>query len=487
MRRVGRHTLVYGAGMMLTRAVSFIMLPVYTRYLTPADYGVMELIGMTLDIISIVAGAKLALGIFRYYHKAEQERDRNAVVSTALVALGASYGVIGAITYAIAEPLSRLVFTSMQYAPLIKLAAVTLALQSLQLVPLSYARLRERSVLFVIANTLKLAMQLGFNIYFVVYQGSGVRGVFLGNLIASALVGAWLCVYVVRDVGLRLSPVATGQLLRYGIPLIGTQFATFIVTFADRYFLQRSDTMSTVGLYSLAYQFGFLLAAIGYIPFEMVWEPMRFEIAKRADRDDVFARGFLYMNVVLITTAVGISLFVPDVLRIMTTPAFFSAADLVPVILIGYVFQGWAQIQDIGILMSEKTAYSTLANWAAALVALAAYALLIPRYHGMGAAVATALAFATRYGWIYFFSQRLWHVEYRWSPVVRLCAVSVIVCTAGALLPHASLIVSLSTRIGLLAVYFLGMWHSNVLSEEDRLLVRRWIASPRLALATLRA
>jgi O-antigen/teichoic acid export membrane protein len=151
------------------------------------------------------------------------------------------------------------------------------------------------------------------------------------------------------------------------------------------------------------------------------------------------------------------------------------------------VFQGWAQIQDIGILMSEKTAYSTLANWAAALVALAAYALLIPRYHGMGAAVATALAFATRYGWIYFFSQRLWHVEYRWSPVVRLCAVSVIVCTAGALLPHASLIVSLSTRIGLLAVYFLGMWHSNVLSEEDRLLVRRWIASPRLALATLRA
>jgi hypothetical protein len=65
--------------------------------------------------------------------------------------------------------------------------------------------------------------------------------------------------------------------------------------------------------------------------------------------------------------------------------------------------------------------------------------------------------------------------------------VSVIVCTAGALLPHASLIVSLSTRIGLLAVYFLGMWHSNVLSEEDRLLVRRWIASPRLALATLRA
>jgi O-antigen/teichoic acid export membrane protein len=487
MGRVGRHTLVYGAGMMLTRAVSFIMLPVYTRFLTPADYGVMELIGMTLDIISIVAGAKLALGIFRYYHKAEGERERNAVVSTALVALGSSYGVIGAITYVIAKPLSLLVFTSPQYAPLIQLAAITLALQSLQLVPLSYARLRERSGLFVIANALKLAMQLGFNIYFVVYHGMGVRGVFLGNLAASAIVGAWLCAYVVRDVGLRLSPVATRQLLRYGVPLIGTQFATFIVTFGDRYFLQRAGTMGDVGLYSLAYQFGFLLAAIGYIPFEMVWEPMRFEIAKRGDRDDVFARGFLYMNLVLLTTAVGLSLFVPDVLRIMTTPAFYSAADLVPVILIAYVLQGWAQIQDIGILMSEKTVYSTLANWAAALVALAAYALLIPRYHGMGAAVATAIAFATRYGWIYFFSQRLWRVEYNWSPVVRLCAVSVVVCIAGALLPRASLVTSLGLRMGLLAVYFFAVWHASVLSNDDRLLVRRWILSPRLALTMLRA
>ena len=487
MGRVGRHTLIYGAGMMLTRAVSFIMLPVYTRFLTPADYGVMELIGMTLDIISIVAGAKLALGIFRYYHKAEGERDKNAIVSTALVALGSSYGVIGAITYALAQQLSLLVFTSPRYTPLIQLAAITLALQGLQLVPLSYARLRERSVLFVVANSLKLALQLGFNIYFVVYQGMGVRGVFLGNLVASAVIGAWLCAYVVRDVGLRLSPVATGQLLRYGVPLIGTQFATFIVTFADRYFLQRSGTIADVGIYSLAYQFGFLLAAIGYIPFEMVWEPMRFEIARRRDRDEVFARGFLYMNLVLLTTAVGLSLFVPDVLRILTTPAFYRAADLVPVILIAYVLQGWAQIQDIGILMSEKTVYSTLANWAAALVVLVAYAVLIPRYHGMGAAVATAIAFATRYGWIYFFSQRLWRVEYRWPPVVRLCAIGVIVCVAGALLPRGGLIASLGMRFGLLIVYFLAVWHANVLSDGDRFLVRRWIASPRLAVATLRA
>jgi O-antigen/teichoic acid export membrane protein len=487
MARVGRHSLIYGVGMLLTKAVSFIMLPVYTRFLTPADYGVMELIGMTLDIISIVAGAKLALGIFRYYHKADTDAERNAVVSTALIALSVSYAMVGALTFAAALPLSQLVFSSSRYAGLIRLAAGALALQSLQLVPLSYARLRERSLLFVIANTLKLAIQLGLNIYFVVGQHMGVRGVFVANLIASAVIGAWLAAYVLREVGFHLSPIATGQLLRYGVPLLGTQFATFIVTFADRYFLQRSGTVTDVGLYSLAYQFGFILAAVGYIPFEMVWEPMRFEIGKRPDRDDVFARGFLYMNVVLITVAVGLSLFVPDVLRVMTTPAFYGAANLVPVILVGYVLQGWSQIHDTGILMREKTSYVTVANWIAACAALVAYATLIPRYHGLGAAVATAIAFGTRSASIYYFSQRLWPIRYQWAPVLRLCAMAVAVGMAGALLPRTGVIASLAGRTTLLLVYVTGVWNANVLAADDRGRVRRWIGSPRLAMAALRA
>jgi O-antigen/teichoic acid export membrane protein len=486
MRRVGRHSVVYGAGLMLQKAVSFVMLPVYTRFLTPADYGVMTLIGMTLDVIAIMAGTKVALGIFRYYHKAETEADRNAVVSTALWTLSLSYGVIGVLTCVGAELLSSLVFSSPQYAPLIQLAGAALALQSTQVVPLAYARLRERSSLFVVSNVFKLALQLGLNIYFIVGRGMGVRGVFLANLVATAVIGAWLTIYVLRNVGFHFSRTATRQLLRYGVPLVGTQIATFFVTFGDRYFLQRSGTVSDVGIYSLAYQFGFLLATVGYIPFEMVWEPMRFEIAKRGDRDELFARGFLYMNVMLITSAVVLSLFVPDVLRVMTTPAFYSAASLVPLILIGYVFQGWAQIQDTGILMSERTVYVTVANWVAALVALGAYALLIPRYLGVGAAIATALAFAARHACIYFFSQKFWPVNYRWNPVLRLCAAAAAIGVAGALLPNSSVAVSLLARCALFATYVAIVLNGNVLSDEDRELVRRWLASPRLALAALR-
>src|SRR5688500_15807481 len=76
MTGVGRQTLIYGLGLILGKGVGLLMLPVYTRFLTPADYGVLELVEMTLELISIAAGAQLALGIFRYYHKAQTEQEK---------------------------------------------------------------------------------------------------------------------------------------------------------------------------------------------------------------------------------------------------------------------------------------------------------------------------------------------------------------------------------------------------------------------------
>jgi len=487
MSRVGRHTLIYGAGMMLSRAISFVMLPVYTRYLTPADYGVMELIGTTLDLIAIIAGARIAAGIFRYYYKTDDEREKKAVVSTAFFALAISYFLIGGITYAFAAPLAKWIFGTQKNVDLVRIAAITLGVSGLLATPLSYSRLRNHSLVFVAANALKLVVGLGFNILFVVYLGIGVKGVFIANLIATSVVGLALSVYVLREVGIHYSRASTRNLLRYGLPLVVSQVALFIITFGDRYFLQASQNTSVVGLYSLAYQFGFLLAMIGYMPFEAVWEPARFAIAKRPDKDEVLARGFVYMNVVFLTIATALALFVPDVLRVMTTPDFYSAANVVPVILVAYVLQGWVQMHDIGLLVRERTELGSIANWIAAGVAILGYATLIPRYAAMGAALATLFAFAARYAIIYTLSQRLWPVRYRWAPVLRLAAIACAVGAIGYFLPQQQVLASVSTRLLLFAGYLVLAWNAGVLSAEERQILRNGIFSPGTVIAALRS
>jgi O-antigen/teichoic acid export membrane protein len=475
MARLGRHTLVYGLASVLAKAISFVMLPVYTRYLSPADYGVMQLIDMTLDVISIIAGAQVALGIFRFFHKAVTNEDRRSIISTAFLMLALSYATVGCITLATSPFISRLVFHTTDYAHLIRIASTTLALQGLIAASMAYLRVRNRSLVYVGANFAKLVIGLAFNVIFLVGFGIGVRGVFYSSLIANVVVAAVLGTMLVRDVGLRFATPAARDLLRYGVPLIGTQFATFIVTFGDRYFLQGVSNITTVGIYSLAYQFGFLLASLGYMPFETVWAPARFEIAKRTDRDEVFSRGFIYMNLLLISAAVTLTLFINDILRVMATPPFYAAASLVPIILVAYVLQGWSGMQDIGILVRERTEFVTLGNWLSAVVALAGYALLIPRYQGLGAALATVLAFGVRYGSVYLFSQHLWPVRYRWMPVVRQIAIAVVICVVGLELPAVNIWLSLGSRALLLLLYAVGVW-ALVLSPDDRRAARALVA-----------
>ena len=476
-RGVGKHALIYGLGMVLSRAVSFIMLPVYTRYLTPADYGVMALIEMTLDFISIVGGAQLALGVFRFYHKAEREADRHQVVFTSLMLIGLLYGTVSCVVLVAAGPLSNLLFGSDAQVGVIRIAALNLGASSLLIVPLTFARVRDLSVLLVSANLVKLVLGLSFNILFIVVMGLGVRGIFLASLISNGLVGAALVVWTIRRVGTRPSLKWTGDLLRYGIPLMGMQVATFLATFSDRYFLQALSDESVVGLYSLAYQFGFLLMMVGFVPIDMVWGPKRFEVAKREGAEELLSQGFVVMNLVLLTTAVGITLYVEDVLRIMATPAFYSAADVVPVILVAYVLQAWASVQDIGILVQERTELLTFANLVSAVVAVAGYALLIPPFLQWGAAVATVLAFATRYVLTYRFSQQLWPLRYRWRSVWVLVAWAVGVSGTSLALPQMQAAVSVGVHTLLVFVYLGGIWWLPILNSAERDAGRRIISA----------
>src|SRR5262245_18984402 len=161
LRRVGRQTLIYGAGTLLSKAESILMLPLYTRYLAPSGYGVLSLIQITLEIVSIFAGAVLVGGVFRFFFKAETEEDRQAVIWSALVILSISYGAASLATFVAAPRISTSLFGAFpDGAWLIRISAGALAGDGLLLDPFAYLRVTEQSRLFVVMSLLKLGLQL---------------------------------------------------------------------------------------------------------------------------------------------------------------------------------------------------------------------------------------------------------------------------------------------------------------------------------------
>ena len=105
----------------------------------------------------------------------------------------------------------------------IRIASANVAFNGLIIAPLAYLRVRNRSLLYVGANFAKLLIGLAFNVLFLVGLHMGVRGVFYSALIANAIVGAALTTMLVREVGIRFARSASRDLLRYGVPLIGSR------------------------------------------------------------------------------------------------------------------------------------------------------------------------------------------------------------------------------------------------------------------------
>jgi O-antigen/teichoic acid export membrane protein len=472
MGGLGRHSLVYAAGIIATKAVSFLMMPIYTRLLSPADYGVLQLIVMFLEVLSIFAGSRIAYGIFHFYHKAADEEARRKVLSTVLLLLCATFGVAAIVSVLAAPQIAIAVFGEAgQYSTYVRLGALSMACESLIVVPNALFQLQQRSIRFVTFSLLRLGLQVGLNLLFLIPLRLGVTGVLLTGVISNLLVGGFLAAQLLWTVKPRFEWTAARQFLRFGIPLVVMQVATFTFTFADRYFLNKAGDTTAVGLYALAYQFGFLVGTIGYIPIEMVWDPQRFAVARRPDRDVIYARVFIYINIVLISAAVGLSLFVGDVLRVIADPAFHAAATFVPVIVGAYVFQAWGTFFNIGIMLKERTHYWTLANWAAAAVAVGGYLVLIPRYLAWGAAITVVASLGTRFWLTHLFSQRLLPIRYEWGPVLRLIVIAVALASVGALAPTLGIVSSVTVHTVLFGLYSLLVWRL-ILTASDRAAAR---------------
>ena len=169
--------------------------------------------------------------------------------------------------YGVSPAIARVTFGGMKDVALVRIAGMVLAFEGLLLVPFAYLRLRDQSMVYVAVNVARLIVQVVLNVVFVVYMRLGAMGVLLSTLTANILTGSVLTIYLMRGVGLWFSKRAARDLLRFGIPFVGTQVATFILTFGDRYFLKQVSDTAAVGLYGLAYQFGFLLAELGELPF----------------------------------------------------------------------------------------------------------------------------------------------------------------------------------------------------------------------------
>ncbi|MGE5176185.1 MAG: lipopolysaccharide biosynthesis protein [Hyphomicrobiales bacterium] len=431
LARILRHSSVYGLGSVSRKLIGFLMVPVYTRFLDPAAYGIVELLDLTLSIGGLVLYDLIIEALFRFYYLDEDPVRRRNLVSTALwTHVGLSVAAVG-LTELFAGPVSRAVLGSTKYAPYLHVSLLTFVFMQINAIPLGYLRVRQRSTIYAAASLTSLVVGLTLNIVFIVIMHMGVWGVLYSNLAANALMAAWLLPMTARDVGFHWKPGAVTQMFRYGGPLIPAGIGNFSLNYSNRLFLNMYTALADVGLYALGAKFSFMMSVLIIQPFLNIWDAKMFEIADRSDAGTIYARVCTYSVFVTLFAALGLSLLIPDVLTWMVPPSFYPAAGIVPILSLGYVFQLLYYNFYVGLLIRNKTGKLAAVMVTCAVIGLALNRYLIQPFGLHGAAWSMCLSYVVLAGLCYAAAQATHRIPYEWSRLGKMAAIAAILFFVG--------------------------------------------------------
>jgi O-antigen/teichoic acid export membrane protein len=424
---------LYFAGNVANRFFGFVMMPFYTNHLTPAQYGILNLVELSITVVAIVFGLQtVGQTMTRLYHDEADAISRRQVISTALVGAAVACFVVAGLAI-LCAPAIAVVVNLPNNVDLLRADFAAMAFASIAEMVLVYYRLINRARFFVVYSLIAMIVSLALNVWFIGVLHFGVWGFVSSKLIVGGASAVVLGVLALREVGLYVRWSYARIMARFGWPLVISSAAFYSIHFSDRLFLAHVS-QADVGVYSLAYNFAFLLSVLVGDSFGKSWGVSFYGYASGEGWQQRFATVAFWLVFVLGAATVGISLFGRDTLRLLVPGAYLPPLLMLPLLVFGYFFREIGDFFCSILLIGQGSGRVGRIALAGAWVNFALNWLLIagPVHWGIwGAAVATAVTWVLYCGVCWVAAWRLHHVPFRVGSLARMLALSAVCLALG--------------------------------------------------------
>ena len=476
LRALGKSVGVYGLGDVATSAISFLLLPLYARFLTPEDYGA---IGLLLSV-EVVAKILFRFGLdgsfMRLYYDCHDDRDRQRLASTLFWFLAAVDGTVLAICLLATPAIAHLMGVA-GYDTALRIVLVNTFVIGFYFIPFHVLRMTDRATTFVALTSTRAAATLLTRFGLVVGAGLGVTGFVLADLVVSAIFTAVMLQWFRPLIRPLFSRAILDEALRFGLPRVPHGLAQQVMFVADRYAVRVFSVLSEVGLYQMGASFGMAMKLV-LNSFEYAWAPFYFQTMKTPDAQATFRLVTTYGIAVLVLLEAGLAAVGPELVRLVLPPQFDGAARIVPWIGLGVLFQGVYLLTSIGLNITKNTRYYPVAAGSAAATSVVANVVLVPRFGAIGAAWANAAAYATMAGTAFVFSQRVYPIALEYGRLARVVLAGIGAFLAAWAIPELPPLAGVLVRGGVVCAVWpallglLGFFDARELRTLGRLVDR---------------
>lgn len=462
-RRLTLDTVVYGIGGSAARIISVLFLPIFTRILTPDEFGALDLLITTTVLLGLVSTAGLNTAVLFYYRRTDDVAERRRLVGTALVVATAASVVFAVVGVLVARPIAALVMQDEGYVLAVALTFVALPAGVSSFLVMDLLRVEFRPVAFSVLGIGRTLLAAILGVILVVAADLGVAGILAaqGTLAFLALgVGLWL---TRRQWAPALDLRAAARMLSFGLPLVPAGLAYWLMGYSDRFFLAQFRDLSDVGIYAMATRIAQVVQLVAGA-FQTAWWPFAYARARDEGHRELFARIFRAYSIGLSLLALAIGLFAREILIVITTPPFVPAYPFVAMLAFALVINGCYQIVSIGLALSERMWHQAWTSAVAAVVNVALNALLIAATGVLGAAISTVVSYFVSTALVYWMAQRNYPIGFDLRAPAIVVVTAVMALSMGLFLDGSlsgsswSPLVSAAKLAGLVAVVGLAAW-----------------------------
>jgi len=398
-RALMNQTLLYGIMGGAEALVGFLLIPLYVHHLSTASFGVLQLVNVYLSLSSMLCGLGMSNSFLRAYHQTGDHQQRlQALALSIRLQLAVVLLLLCLTGLAIALPVPQRFLGTFWSPDLVLLWLAALVSGLLVTMAFAWLRAREEAVRFLRVGLAGAVSSVSFNLFFILVLHMGVEGILLANVLSNSIVSLWvLHPYWPMIFGrMPWRGELSRQLLRFGLPMVPAAVALWVIDLSDRYMLNLYHGESVVGVYSLGYKYASIML-ICMTMMHTAWVPMLLRIHREESASDT-RRFYLFSAaagmLVLLALAGLLYMMRNPVLHLIAPARYAGSGDVIGVILLGFLFYGLYYVLTGVVFVSGKSRALLYGATAGGIVNVGLNLYWVPTYAAVGAAWATAIAYA---------------------------------------------------------------------------------------------
>ena len=470
--KVLNHTIIYGLGKSSLQIVGFILLPLYTRFLTPSDYGILSLVNFFTGFFLAIFVLGTSTSVFRYYLESDDSILKQKACYSSLLLVSVWSSIILVLLFPFKNFISFLLFDTDIYGAYVMLGLCTTALGAISSIPMFIIRAEDKAGLFISNNLIRMFLRVGLGITFVVALKRAALGALEASFITALIFTIYLLLHRIRKTDFSFSFEVLIRMLKYGFPLVVHGIGWVIMNASDKFILKEYSNLEQVGIYSVGHTLGYgVMIIIG--SFGNAWPQMMFAYDKKKDASKFYGKTLTYYVAILGLVWVGITLFSKDIVMLMTHEKFWDGHQVISLIALAYIIHGAFNITSSGIYTKAKTHIEFILTPLTVCLCILLNFFFISKWGMMGAAWATLFSFSFQFLLYTVMANKYVKINFEWGVLFRIILLIVAIVSLSSVIPDFQIWINIFIKASLLFSVLMIYYSPYYFRREAVIIINR--------------